>query len=437
MPPRKKEKSKNEELELRLHSGQSQVYKDDSHIRMLCAGRRFGKTRLQVVEIVSNVLSFDRPLNELSPETVLVVMPTLVQAKRVIWTPLENIFEKIPGCIINKTDRTLAVPGKPTVIVAGAESSEGIRGLRVWKFHGDECQDFPPSFLETVVFPAMSDTEGSSSLLTFTPKGKTNWTYSFSQRDTTKLYQLETLQNPFIDRAEIERYRGILPPRVFRQEYQASFESFAGQFFTEFNPDIHILTEQMVDEFRHSGGFDRVYMGVDFGDVNPAFVVAGLAHGCLYVLEWQQLGDGSNPVPATVFMAALAKACRRWGVYRCFCDPSRPSAIMDIRTYGKLNNAPGLIRAIAGKNSIIPGISDVNSLFYQSRLFVPHSASDELLSYRRKPLRSDSEQFEDKVMDGQADHCVDSLRYLVHTINVRSKGKFVNGFESKQPFDDE
>lgn len=72
-------------LELRLHKGQSKVYLDSSNIRMLCAGRRFGKTRLQVVSIISNVMSFDRELNELSPETVLVVLPTLVQAKRVIY----------------------------------------------------------------------------------------------------------------------------------------------------------------------------------------------------------------------------------------------------------------------------------------------------------------------------------------------------------------
>lgn len=425
-------KPQEENLELRLHRGQSQVFLDADNIRMLCAGRRFGKTRLQVVEIVRNVLSFDRPLNKLSPETVLVVLPTLVQAKRVIWKPLESIFSKIPGCIINKTDRTFSVPGKPTVIVAGAESSEGIRGLRVWKFHGDECQDFPPTFLETVVFPAMTDTPGSSSLLTFTPKGKTNWTYKFSQQTTTRLYQLETLSNPFIDRDEIERYRLILPPRIFRQEYQASFESFAGQFFTEFNSETHLIGPDTLAQFRHSGGFDRVYMGVDFGDVNPAFVVAGLAHGCLYILEWVQLGDGNNPVPNTVFMQALAKACRTWGVYRCFCDPSRPSAIMDIRTYGKINNAPGMIRAINGKNAIISGISDVNSLFFQSRLFVPEKAVDELLSYRRKPLRNDSEQFEDKVLEGQKDHTVDALRYLVHTLNVRTGGRFVNALQLKE-----
>ena len=434
MPPKTEVQST--DIKLSLHSGQSKVFRDTSRTRMLCAGRRFGKTRLQVVEILSNVLRFEGPVNPLSPETVLVVLPTLVQAKRVIWKPLLNLFEKIPGCVVNKTEHTLSVPGKPTVVVAGAESSEGIRGLRVWRFHGDEVQDFPPNFLETVVFPAMSDTKGSSSLLTFTPKGKTNWTYQFSQQPGTKLFQLSTLDNPFINRAEIERHRLILPPRVFRQEYLASFESFAGQFFTEFNSESHVLPS--VEQFMRpkdgasSKAFERTFLGVDFGDVNPAFVVGGLLHGALYIVEWSQIGDGSNPVPSTVFMQKLAEASNRWNCYRAYCDPSRPSAIADLRTYGRKHNLEGLVRAVAAKNSIIPGISDVNSLFFQGRLFVIPAATEQLLSYRRKTLRSDSEQFEDKVQEGQLDHCVDSLRYLVHSLNVRSNGLFVNSV-GKEP----
>lgn len=408
-------------LELRLHKAQSKIFTDGANIRMLCAGRRFGKTRLQVVSIIANVMSFDRELNELSPETVLVVLPTLVQAKRVIWKPLVSIFSKIPGSVINRTEHTLSLPGKPMVIVAGAESADGIRGLRVWKFHGDEVQDFPPSFLETVVFPAMSDTEGSSSLLTFTPKGKTNWTYQFSQRENTKLYQMDTLANPFINPDEVEKYRKILPPRVFRQEYQASFESFAGQFFTEFSPDKHnIFPENMPT-------FERTFLGVDFGDIHPAYVVVGLVNRCLYVVEWEHIGDTTNPVPSGVFLSRIADASKRWNCHRTFCDPSRPSAIVEMRTYGRRYSVPGMERSVSANNPILPGISDINSLLFQDRLMVIEKANSELLSYRRKPIRNDSENFEDKVADGQNDHCVDAMRYVIHSLNTRNKGRLVNG----------
>jgi hypothetical protein len=411
-----------DELTLNLHRGQAEVFKDETKTRMLCAGRRFGKTRLQVIETVRDVLSFDRPISKLSPETVLVVLPTLVQAKRVVWKPLCHIFAQIPGCVINKTEHTISVPNKPTVIVAGAESADGIRGLRVWRFHGDEVQDFPPNFLNTIVFPAMSDTVGSASLLTFTPKGKTNWTYNFSQAENVRLFCKPTVDNPFIDREEIARYEAILPPRIFRQEYEASFESFAGQFYSEFDPELSTINDYPLVNF------DRFYMGLDFGDVNPAVVVVGIASGVLYVVEWEHMGDGVNPVSSPVFFDKVARLCKKWGVYRIFCDPSRPSGIIDLRTYGGRHGLAGMARAVGAENKILPGISDVNALFHQKRLFVIKKAVSDILGYRRKSLRADSEQFEDKVAEGQKDHCLDALRYCIHSLNVRSRGKLVNSF---------
>jgi len=421
----------NDVVNLQLHRGQFAVYRDNSRRIALCCGRRWGKSRLQIATVIRDALGFDREVNQLSPETVLVALPTIGQARRIMWQPLAKWFEQVPGCYINQSDMRIVPPGKPQIIVTGMEAADRIRGLRLWAAHIDECQDIRPGLLASVVEPALADTPGSRMLLTFTPKGKTNWLYGYTQRPDVRTYNFPTSDNPFVPAEEIERARQTLPPKVFQQEFEASWVSFDGQVLSEFSElnhykwDAHSGTGSLQEWAARTGlPPGRTYLGVDFGDVNPAYVVVVQSGLRFYVGEWVTLGDGKNPVPAQTFYDRLASASRRWDVYRAYCDPSRPAAIVDIRRVGQGTGQHGLQRAIKAENAIAPGNSLLNSLFYQQRLSVPASSSacGELESYSRQPLAKGSEQFGDKVAPGQYDHCIDALRYCLYTIDANNGG---------------
>lgn len=422
-------------FDIGLHAKQAVVYNDTKRLKALCCGRRWGKSRLQVVSVFLRCLTFQGNVGA-TPEVILAAAPTFVQAKKVLWKPLVKLFEKFPDARINHADLRITVPGKPDIYVMGLENYDGARGLRVYSAHIDECQDIRPGVLDTVVIPAMGDTPNSQLLATFTPKGKTNWLYGWCQNPDVRLFNFPTSSNPFVPAEEIERMRSLLPPRLFRQEYEASWENFEGQVFSSFDEgancyDWAIPAGTMSEWLAKTGLPPGVaYMGIDWGDVNPAYVVVVNSGTEFYVTEWVCLGDGKNAVPTTQFYGALVGACKRWNVHRSFADPSRPAALMDLKRVGQLHSVAGLMRVVEAKNSIAPGNSLLDSLFHQKRLSVPRGKpAEQLQSYVRQPLSGGSNVFTDKIAPGQYDHCIDALRYCLYTLDVRNKGLIgiVNG----------
>jgi hypothetical protein len=421
-------------MDIELHEKQWLVFKHPARFKVVVCGRRWGKSRLQTAAIFMKALTYNRPINELTPETIVVAMPTLVMAKRVLWKPLVTMFSKVPGARINISDRRISVPGKPDVIVAGAENYDALRGLRIYYAAIDEFQDCPVNFLDSVIRPAMADTQGSSALITGTPKGVNNHFYDLAQSDYVKYFTFHTSTNPFIDKAEIEYARATLSPKLFQQEFEADWVNFGGAIYSEMS--THNLAQYSYDQsgplIVFKGGQERnvlkvaqTFMGVDWGDVNPAYVVVAKTEGgTFYVLKARQIGDGSNAIPAQTFYDEVRKAAHFYNVQRVFCDPSRPSSIIDLRKIGGQYNLLGLKRAIKGDNSIVPGNSYVNNLFFQNRLFLPEydkTFFDEMASYSRKAIRGTNSFYEDKIEDGQKDHKIDALRYCLFTLREKNK----------------
>jgi hypothetical protein len=420
------------ELTIGLHKKQKEIYQDKHRVRVVGAGRRFGKTRLTIVDALLSALNFDGHIDPLSPETILLTEPTLVMARQVLWLPLVSLCEQpfVKPYIydINKSSlRIDFVGGKPPIVVAGANDSDGdgLRGKRLYRYYGDELQDMKPGVFDTVIRPAMSDTPGSRALLTFTPKGKLNHTYELAQRQQVdpelyRFFHARAIDNPFISRKEIALARKTMPPRLFRQELEASFEDFAGQIYQELTHD-HIISLSTLPHF------DQLVIGVDWGDTNPAIAIWLYSHevGWWYVDGWQ--GDGTGPVAQPVFDGHLVRLATKYQHVAkqgwVLADPSRPSSILAVRALGTARGLSVLKNAVAGFNRIEEGIIQVASLVYQDRLkFVNHplqeptdvsgsKAYELFASYRRATDKQGN--VTDKVADGQDDHIVDASRYAL------------------------
>jgi hypothetical protein len=396
-----------------------EVFQDEHRFRALCCGRRFGKSRLGLTTIIKRGLTYKGEYDRASPPVILVGMPNLPMAKRVFFRPLSNLLKDHPLVAqINKSENIIHLKGdRPDILCLGLNDGFGdrVRGLRIWGFVGDEIQAVTRGILDEVVMPAMADTAGSWALLTGTPKGTQNHLFDLTQRANSledwAFWHFFTSDNPFVSRDEIERARATLDPRIFRQEYEASFESPPGQVFTCL-------------ESRHLIGdtprFVRTFMGVDWGDLNPAIVVVGMTEERRYVVleTWQN--TTGLPVISEEFYGQAVAMAKRWDVYRAFCDPSRPAAIIELRRAGKHHGAPGLERAVRAFNRVNEGCQVVNNLFHCDRLFLHDSQRDfydELQAYHRKT--DEAGGVLDAIEDGQVDHRTDALRYLIATLEVK------------------
>lgn len=401
-------------LKLDLHFQQLKVHRDESRFRVLVCGRRFGKSRLGLTEIIKRSLTYKGDYDTASPPVILVGLPNLPMAKRVFFRPLSNLLKDHPLVEqINRSESIIHLKGnRPDILCLGLNDGNGdrVRGLRIWGFVGDEIQATKRGILDEVIIPAMADTPNSWALLTGTPKGRQNHLYDLTQRANTlgdwAYHHYYTSDNPFVARAEIARAKATLDPRTYRQEYEASFEDFLGKIFTE------LSDRSFIDTLPES--FDQVFLGVDWGDTNPALVVIGYKGDRYFVIdEW--INTTGAPIAQDVVNDNAVRLCRKWNVHRSYADPSRPSSILAMRQL----EPNGLKRMIRGFNRIDEGLTTINSLLFQERLFIYNRLTHfkQCIEGYHRATDMDGNVI-DKIEDGQDDHVLDAMRYAISTTVV-------------------
>src|SRR5690606_38788735 len=113
--------------------------------------------------------------------------------------------------------------------------------------------------------PALSDLKGEVRVCT-TPNGKGTEAYDFwleaKANSEWSTHQWITLDNPFIDPEEIEAAKRDMDEISFRQEYMATWETFADLAYYCFDENIHVHKQPPIDDAQ------PVILGFDF-NVNP------------------------------------------------------------------------------------------------------------------------------------------------------------------------
>ena len=281
----------------------------------------------------------------------------------------------------------------------------------------DEFQDIPIGVFDTVIRPGMSDVPGSEAVFTGTPKGKINSLYEVACREQTlddwKFFHFFTSDNPYVSRSEIANAKKSLSPRIFAQEFEASFLDFEGKIFTE-------LSERAIATPPET--FAKTWIGVDWGDRNPCCVAIGMDHENRYWLldVWENLTG--ETVPLEDFIGHIGDMAKRWDAYRIYADPANPAHIMSVRRAGKRRGILGLQRAVKGENAIQPGLTVMNNLIYCDRLKfsdkLPRSVFDRYMSYHWK-TDAMARPIEGIVADGQDDHVIDPGRYVCFSLEAK------------------
>jgi hypothetical protein len=405
--------------------------------RVVVCGRRWGKSRLALATGImaamgrlpnpdGGLITF--PYDPASPPTVVFAMPTLKQCKKIFWKPLVNLLAGQPFVeSINRSEHTIKLVGDlPEIVCVGLNDGDGdrVRGFRIAALLADEWQDVKPGIWDEVLQPAMADTPGSIALFTGTPKGKINHLYKFDLRsqkfDDWGSFRFHTADNPFIPRDEIARAEATQEPRVFRQEWQASYEDFPGQIFDHLE-DKH-LRDDVPTEFK------RVVMGVDWGDVNPALFVAGKDNdGVWWALDTWYSSTGVN-ILDTEFLDHGKRLKERYGVQAVWCGHDRPASIQKWGTELKIP-CKSWQDAKPRKDSKAPGLNErnsrVNSCIYHGRFMIAAHLSefkDKMASYHRD---SDSAgNILETVAKGQDDHEVDACTMAVGSEEFKSQPQF-------------
>jgi len=212
------------------HAAQQMIHDARARrFRVVCTGRRFGKTLCLAAELLARG-------GRARAGDYGWIAPTYNVAERGL-----EAFQTIAGGFINVCGRMptrvefKGLVGSVRIWFLSADNPDSIRG---YGFNGiviDEAASIPADVWHYVIRPTISQTLGWA-VFCSTPKGR-NWFYDLYTRgqDPAELdYQSFTFPSrasPFFPAAEWEEAQRTLPSDVFRQEYMAEFlEDSAGVF---------------------------------------------------------------------------------------------------------------------------------------------------------------------------------------------------------------
>jgi len=193
------------------HINQQRILDSEARFRVVMCGRRFGKSELSQIEIISNALL---------GKSVAYITPTY-QLARVFF---ERLIQAVPF-ESNKSELTIKFPNGGSVDFFTGERLDNLRGRKFHLVVVDEASFIPnleDGWLNSIR-PTLTDYKGRAIFLS-TPKGK-NFFYSLFLKGGEpdwEAFRFTTYDNPYIDKGEIDDARTQLPEVVFEQEYMAN-----------------------------------------------------------------------------------------------------------------------------------------------------------------------------------------------------------------------
>jgi len=212
-----------------LHDAQKEVHDSDARWKILCAGRRFGKSRLGVQMCMEVALAGGR---------AWWVAPTFA-ISRVGWRDIQAAAASFPeemGVNIKVGDMQVDFNNGGFIGVRSADNPQRLRGEGLDFLVMDEAAFVKEETWTEVLRPTLTERKGSA-LFISTPKGMDNWFYRLFERaenaDDWQRFQFPSTANPLVEESEVQAAKTEIGSLVFAQEYEAKFISEGSQMFKQ------------------------------------------------------------------------------------------------------------------------------------------------------------------------------------------------------------
>ena len=215
------------ELNVDLHPAQLEIFHSDARFKVVAAGRRFGKSRLAAWILLIKALQSES-------KDVFYIGPTFQQSKDIMWAMLKELGEDLIVAAHENTAVLTLINGRK-IYLKGSDRPDTLRGVGLAYVVLDEYASMKPNVWEQIIRPTLADVRGGA-LFIGTPAGKNHFYDVYQdamELDDWESFQFNSTDNPFIPADEIEAARSSMSSMSFRQEFEASFETFTGGVFKE------------------------------------------------------------------------------------------------------------------------------------------------------------------------------------------------------------
>jgi len=215
------------ELNVDLHPAQLDIFNSEKRFKIVAAGRRFGKSRLAAWILLIKALQSEE-------KDVFYIGPTFQQSKDIMWGMLKELGQDLILAAHENTAVLTLINGRK-IYLKGSDRPDTLRGVGLAYVVLDEYASMKPVVWEQIIRPTLADVKGEA-LFIGTPAGKNHFYDLYTDaltNDNWEAWQFNSTDNPFIPADEIEAARDSMSSMAFRQEFEASFETFSGGIFKE------------------------------------------------------------------------------------------------------------------------------------------------------------------------------------------------------------
>lgn len=381
---------------------QQAIVEDTHRFKVVIAGRRFGKTHLAIRELCFHA--------RVPNQEVWYVAPTYKQAKMIVWRKLKQRLSDLRWIRkANESELSITLKNNSTISLKGADNEDSLRGIGLDYLILDEFADIKPEAFYEVLRPTLADKEGKA-LFIGTPKGIANWSYELYQMekdypDHWRSFQYTTVEGGNVKPEEIEAAKRDLDIRQFRQEFLATFETYAGRIYYAFDRKDNVGELEEIDT-------SVLYTGWDF-NIDPMSVVIAVRKGdSLHVIDEIRMFS-SNTQEAVDEVKSRYPKSRIWA----YPDPAarqRKTSAGGSTDVTILQNAGFVVKVPNAHTPVRDRINAVNSRLCDStgirRLIISTKCKYTIEGLERHTYKEGTTQ-PDK--DSGYDHMMDALGYMV------------------------
>ena len=215
------------ELNVDLHPAQLEIFNSEARFKVVAAGRRFGKSRLAAWILLIKALQSDS-------KDVFYIGPPFKQSKDIMWAMLKELGDGLIMAAHENTAVLTLINGRK-IYLKGSDRPDTLRGVGLAYVVLDEYASMKPQVWEQIIRPTLADVQGGA-LFIGTPAGKNHFYDIYidaMKQDDWDFFSFNSTDNPFILNSEIDAAKSTMSTMSFRQEFEASFETFSGGIFKE------------------------------------------------------------------------------------------------------------------------------------------------------------------------------------------------------------
>jgi hypothetical protein len=309
---------------------------------------------------------------------------------------------------INETELSFELKNGSIIALKGADNYDSLRGIGLDYLVLDEFADIDQEAWYETLRPTLADREGGA-LFIGTPKGL-NWAHDLftaqdEYPDEWRSFSYTTIEGGNVKPEEVEAARRSLDIRTFRQEFEATFETFSGRIFYAFDRKYNLRA--YTDELPRD-----IHIGMDFNlDPMSAIVAIKLGNELQVIDEIKIFGSNTDEL--------VAEITTRFPDRRIICYPDPAGAARKTSAGGRtdhtiLRNAGFTVLAPSRHNPVRDGINAVNAKLRSSSgitsLYIDPKCKYSIECLEKQTYKEGT-SIPDK--DSGFDHMNDALRYMV------------------------